>query len=217
MLTNLYSDFIFSFNQSLEKYLQKAFLKVEDDGFKEALFYAMAQGKRIRPFLSYFVFITLGGNKEKFVFEPAIALELLHNYSLVHDDLPSMDNDDYRRGEATCHKKFGETMAILVGDALQTESFKCLLNSNIKSDIKLELAKILANSSGTGGMVEGQVLDMFFKAKQETTEEQVTNIAFLKTARLIQASCLFGAIMQEKKNQRSRRVWRKLRAYVSTC
>ncbi len=198
ILTSFYSDFVLKFNQNLQQYLQKAFLEIEDKNFKKALLHSMGFGKRIRPFLSYLVFVTLGGNKEDFVFAPAIALEIMHNYSLVHDDLPAIDNDDYRRGELTCHKKFGEAMAILVGDALQTESFKCLLNSNITAETKLELVSTLANASGIGGMAEGQVQDMFFCPTQNTTEEQIINIAFLKTAKLIQASCLFGAIMQKK-------------------
>jgi farnesyl diphosphate synthase len=141
-------------------------------------------GKRLRPLLVYATGHALQTSLENLDL-PAIAVELIHCYSLVHDDLPAMDNDDWRRGQPTCHKKFNEATAILVGDALQSLAFNCLNN--------IEMVNTLAKASGSYGMAGGQDLDL-------ESEDQMTNLSELehmhrlKTGALIEASVELGII-----------------------
>ncbi|MBE6600296.1 MAG: polyprenyl synthetase family protein [Ruminococcaceae bacterium] len=127
----------------------------------ESIEYAlMSGGKRIRPYLTL-AFCELFGGDEKAAMPYACAVEMIHNYSLVHDDLPCMDNDDMRRGKPTCHKKFGETTALLAGDALLTEAFSVIANNDLLSAEKnVKATAILARAAGAVGMVGGQVMDL---------------------------------------------------------
>src|SRR5262245_63634473 len=123
---------------------------------------ALGGGKRIRPLLVYFTGEVLGLDPRR-LDGPACAVELIHAYSLVHDDLPSMDDDDLRRGRPTCHRAFDEATAILVGDALQVLAFEILASGpGLPADaaIRLELVRLLAIASGTSGMAGGQALDL---------------------------------------------------------
>ena len=153
-----------------------------------------AGGKRLRPILVIAGAEAVGGTAEQ-VMETACALELIHTYSLIHDDLPAMDNDDYRRGMLTNHKVFGEAIAILAGDALLTLAFKLIaLNGARTGDARViaTLVTDIADAAGTDGMVGGQVVDIESEGKA-VTAETVDYIHTHKTAALIRASLCAGA------------------------
>ena len=166
----------------------------------EALRYsALNGGKRVRPVLVYATANALGV-AEGSVDGVACAVELIHAYSLVHDDLPAMDDDDLRRGRPTCHKAFDEATAILVGDALQVLAFQTLASGpGLPSDaaIRLELVRLLAVASGTGGMAGGQALDLAAVGRQLSLAE-VEEMHARKTGALIHASVLMAAACAER-------------------
>jgi len=176
-----------------EEYLHRIMDSVKDDfKIKEAMEYSLfAGGKRVRPVLAMGVCEMLGGNPER-VMPFACAIELIHTYSLIHDDLPCMDDDDLRRGMPTSHKKFGEDMAVLTGDALQSLAFEIMAQSDENPQIILECIRTVAVAAGISGMVGGQELDI--ASKRETAEE-LERINLLKTGALIAASCWMGAII----------------------
>ena len=153
-----------------------------------------AGGKRLRPILVIAGAEAVGGAAEQ-VMETACALEMIHTYSLIHDDLPAMDNDDYRRGMPTNHKKFGEAIAILAGDALLTLAFKLIaLNGARTGDARIIAALVtdIADAAGTDGMVGGQVVDIESEGKK-VDAETIDYIHTHKTAALIRASLVAGA------------------------
>ena len=155
-----------------------------------------AGGKRLRPILVIAGAEAVGGTAEQ-VMETACALELIHTYSLIHDDLPAMDNDDYRRGMLTNHKVFGEAIAILAGDALLTLAFKLIaLNGARTGDARViaTLVTDIADAAGTDGMVGGQVVDIESEGKA-VSAETVDYIHTRKTAALIRASLCAGALI----------------------
>lgn len=155
-----------------------------------------AGGKRFRPMLLLSV---VKSNKSLLVpnaMPVALGLEMLHTYSLVHDDLPAMDNADLRRGFQTLHKKYDEVTAILVGDALNTESFKLIANAALHNDIKIELIKTLSSDGGIDGMIIGQAIDCNFE-NQKLELSQLEYLHIHKTAKLIAASLKMGAIISE--------------------
>lgn len=153
-----------------------------------------AGGKRLRPILCLLTYEMLGGEQINEAIVQACSLELVHTYSLIHDDLPAMDNDDLRRGKPTNHIKFDEATAILAGDALQTFAFE-LLSSNVKDpDIALLSIKCLSRAIGTKGMIGGQVLDMQGEKIKSPTITDVEMIHQRKTGALLQASLEMGAI-----------------------
>jgi len=167
---------------------------LKDSTLKDGISYALlAGGKRIRPLLMLQVIEHYGLDPNKYV-DVAIALELLHTYSLVHDDLPSMDDDTLRRGKPTLHIAFDEATAILVGDALLTDSFHLLSKSSILSpDQKVKMIEVLSNKTGSKGMVYGQILDI--ESEKQTIDINHLDLMYLhKTANLIQASFMMGAI-----------------------
>lgn len=161
----------------------------------EALRYSvLGAGKRVRPALVYATAAALGIN-EADVDGAACAVELIHAYSLVHDDLPAMDNDDLRRGRPTCHRAFDEATAILVGDALQVLAFETLTSGpGLPSDprIRLKLVNLLAVASGTTGMAGGQAVDLAATGRQLTVTE-VEQMHALKTGALIRAAVMMVA------------------------
>jgi geranylgeranyl pyrophosphate synthase len=166
----------------------------------EALRYsALGSGKRVRPTLVYATASALG-LAEVSVDGVACAVELIHAYSLVHDDLPAMDDDDLRRGRPTCHKAFDEATAILVGDALQVLAFETLASGpGLPADpgIRLELVRLLAIASGTGGMAGGQALDLAAVGRQLSLAE-VEEMHERKTGALIHASVMMAAACTER-------------------
>jgi farnesyl diphosphate synthase len=177
----------------------------------EAIRYsALSGGKRIRPFL-VMSSAALFDVTPEYALRVAAAIEMVHSYSLIHDDLPAMDNDELRRGLPTCHVKFGEAVAILAGDALLTRAFEVLAHPathpdpRVRSDLVLELAR----SAGTDGMVGGQMLDLMAE-NHSLEEEEVTRLQRLKTGSLIAFCCEAGALLAKASD--SARV--ALRAYA---
>jgi geranylgeranyl pyrophosphate synthase len=169
----------------------------------EALRYsALGGGKRVRPVLVYSTATALG-IPEAVVDGVACAVELIHAYSLVHDDLPAMDDDDLRRGRPTCHKAFDEATAILVGDALQVLAFETLASGpGLPNDpaIRLELVRLLAIASGTSGMAGGQALDLAAVGRQLSLAE-VEEMHGRKTGALIHASVMMAAACSERASE----------------
>jgi farnesyl diphosphate synthase/geranylgeranyl diphosphate synthase type II len=151
-------------------------------------------GKRVRPVLVYATGEALGAPLE-WLDNPAAAVELIHVYSLVHDDLPAMDNDDLRRGRPTCHRAFDEATAILVGDSLQARAFEVLAHgpAAVSAAARIEMLRVLADAIGTRGMAGGQAIDL--EAVRKTLDEpSLERMHRQKTGALIQASVLLGAI-----------------------
>lgn len=166
------------------------------DLFQAMRYVLMSPGKRIRSVITYLTAEALEVNLKNVDF-PAASIELIHAYSLVHDDLPSMDDDDLRRGMPTCHKKFSESTAILTGDALQSLAFETL--SNIKENYAISLVKELAKASGVMGMAGGQAIDLALSGKK-INEENLENMHLLKTGALIKASVVFPYIIAGNHN-----------------
>ena len=159
----------------------------------EAMGYSLcAGGKRLRPFLVYRFCKACGGRTED-ADKAAVAIEMVHTYSLIHDDLPAMDNDDFRRGKPTNHRVYGEALAILAGDGLLTDAFRVLAESGLDAERKAECMRILAENAGSLGMVGGQVLDMD-AGNRVCTEQEVLDIQTRKTGALIRAACELGVV-----------------------
>ena len=149
-----------------------------------------AGGKRLRPVLVLAFCRACGGDVEK-ALPAACAIEMVHTYSLIHDDLPCMDNDDLRRGKPTNHVIFGECTATLAGDALQAEAFRTILESDLPVEARAECARLLSEAAGVDGICGGQQLDMEGDGKL-LTKEQLTEIHTRKTAAMIRAACRMG-------------------------
>ena len=153
-------------------------------------------GKRLRPFLVMESAALFGLTPDETVLA-ACALECIHCYSLVHDDLPSMDDDDLRRGKPTTHKAFDEATAILAGDALLTLAFDILANNEThqNASTRIELVKLYAQNSGLGGMVGGQMLDLEAETKPSISEQEILTLQAMKTGALIRCACEAGAVL----------------------
>jgi len=154
----------------------------------------LAGGKRFRPMLLLCVVQSKNTILVENSLQVALGLEMLHTYSLIHDDLPVMDNADLRRGFKTLHKKYDDVTAVLVGDALNTEAFKQIADASLSADVRIDLVSILANDGGINGMIIGQAIDCYFENKPLKLEE----LEFLhlhKTAKLIAASLKMGAVI----------------------
>lgn len=161
------------------------------DVLKDAMRYSLlAGGKRIRPILML-AFCRASGGSEAECLGAACGIEMLHTYSLIHDDLPCMDNDDLRRGRPTCHKAFGETNAVLAGDALQAEAFLHVLRSSPDPERNAAMAAVLAEAAGADGMCAGQYLDTSLEG-QPLTVDELRRIHSLKTGALLRAACVMG-------------------------
>ena len=160
-------------------------------GLAEAMRYSLlAGGKRIRPLLVLEFCRIAGGNVEK-ALPVACAIEMLHTYSLIHDDLPCMDNDELRRGKPTNHMVYGECTATLAGDALQAEAFGTILRCDLPPAVKANCAEILAGAVGLDGMCGGQFLDMSWEGRA-LTEQELSEINIRKTGALLVAACQMG-------------------------
>ena len=161
------------------------------DGLLESMHYSLtAGGKRIRPTLVLEFCRISGGDVEK-ALPVACAIEMLHTYSLIHDDLPCMDNDDLRRGKPTNHVVYGECTATLAGDALQAEAFGTIARSELPAENKIACVEILADAVGSDGMCAGQYLDMVGESKR-LTEDELDDINSRKTGALLIAACRMG-------------------------
>ena len=179
------------YRRAVEEYLNGLFAGKPHwaDLYESMRYSLLAGGKRIRPVLTL-EFARLAGMDWKKAVPVACALELVHTYSLIHDDLPCMDNDDLRRGKPTNHKIFGETMAVLAGDALQPEAFRLILTApGIAPAERAACALILAQAAGADGMVAGQILDTLHAPK---TEEELKEVDHLKTGAMIAGACKLG-------------------------
>lgn len=193
--------------QQVDRFIEDYFSAstIKPNLLKESIIYSLkAGGKRIRPILCLAAYEACGGEKTQDIIPFASALELIHTYSLIHDDLPSMDNDDLRRGKPTNHKIFGEAMAILAGDALLTEAFYLLSSyskkavSGISSDSILKIISDLSQAIGAYGMVGGQAQDILSEDK-EPDKETLSFIHLKKTAALITVSVRMGGLLAECK------------------
>jgi geranylgeranyl diphosphate synthase, type II len=153
-----------------------------------------AGGKRLRPLLAYQAAFTIAGSLPRGIENLGAAIEMLHTYSLIHDDLPALDNDDLRRGKPTCHVVFGEAIAILAGDALQTRAFEVLANLDIPAAATVQIIRLISNAVGTvEGMIGGQVLDIESEHLMPTAE-LVDAIHRAKTGALIRVSVVTGGV-----------------------
>jgi geranylgeranyl diphosphate synthase type II len=187
-------------NEFLEEYFDGGELDAPQV-LKESMRYSLlAGGKRLRPILALASYEACGGEPEDII-QPASALEVVHTYSLIHDDLPAMDDDDLRRGKPTNHKVFGEAMAILAGDALFTEAFLMITRAEgIGAERSLEAARELSLAAGARGMVGGQVQDILSE-NAEPDKETLSYIHTHKTGALIRASVRIGAILAGADNE----------------
>jgi geranylgeranyl diphosphate synthase type II len=190
-------------DSALETYFPNHPASVAEGVFPTSLHKAIryslfAGGKRVRPILSMAAFDAVGGNGDE-ILPFACALEMIHTYSLIHDDLPALDNDDFRRGQPTCHKMFGEAIGILAGDALLTEAFRLMTQrpkdgSSSRHPVVLEIIHEVAQAAGMHGMVGGQVLDI----ESERKEADLPTVEYIhthKTGALILASVRAGALL----------------------
>lgn len=189
--TNVLNNDIRKVNHSLLSFLPDA-----KDGQVEvvkAMEYSLINGgKRIRPVLALEFAKACGGSRDDCL-ALACALEYVHTYSLIHDDLPCMDDDDMRRGKPSCHKQFGEATALLAGDALLTHAFDIVASSDLPSEIKASAISLLAQNAGVCGMIGGQVIDLIYEKKNPNINQLLT-VYKMKTGALISAACLMGCI-----------------------
>ena len=187
-------------SKSYERFLPDIEKKLEssitaDNSAAQAMKYSLLSGgKRIRPILLLEFYALCGGNGDS-ALNFAAALEMIHTYSLIHDDLPCMDNDDMRRGRPSCHKAFGEDTALLAGDALLTLAFKTAAETDgIPSDRVLKAIAVLAENAGISGMVGGQVEDLAFE-KSGATIGELRGMYLKKTSCLLSAGAVCGSIL----------------------
>ncbi|MEC1664372.1 polyprenyl synthetase family protein [Bacillus halotolerans] len=199
-MTNKLASFLAERKKTVEKQL---FVYTENlnipDSLKKSMLYSLeAGGKRLRPLIVLAV-LNAYGKSEKDGIPVGCAVEMIHTYSLIHDDLPCMDDDDLRRGKPTNHKVFGEATAVLAGDGLLTESFK-LITSHVSDEVsaekRLRLVNELISAAGTEGMVGGQIADMEAENRQVTLEE-LESIHERKTAKLLGFGVIAGAILAD--------------------
>lgn len=161
---------------------------------KEAMLYSLqAGGKRIRPFIVLQVIRAYNQNYHDYI-DIACALEMIHTYSLIHDDLPGMDNDDLRRGKPTCHKQFGEATAILAGDGLLNEAVNIIIKTSLASDLKIALISCLYQASGISGMIYGQELDIENENKKLSIDK-LNTIHHYKTGKLLSCAFQLGGLI----------------------
>ena len=168
----------------------------------EAMRYScLAPGKRLRPVLTLICAEAAGGDRSQAI-DAACAIEMIHCFSLIHDDLPAIDNDDLRRGVPTCHKKFGEAIAILAGDALFALAFETVANQDATPFATVECLKVLTTAVGSYGLVGGETIDILSEGKP-VDAATLELIHRRKTASLIAASCEIGAIFGKSENARA--------------
>ncbi len=196
------SDFIQQTQQYknyIENYLQEQCFQYKDQPqtiiFDAMRYSLLAGGKRIRPIFTLDFCRMCGGNWENAI-PFAAAVEMIQTYSLIHDDLPCMDNDDFRRGKPTSHKVYGEAIAVLAGDALLTSAFRFLSEAPCSPQARVEAVRLLSLRSGELGMVGGQVLDIQSETRQ-CTPQDVLDIQSRKTGALIRAACVLGVVAAE--------------------
>ncbi len=194
---NKFENYIGIINDRLDKYKNETMQHIaEQRDVAEAMWYSLsAGGKRIRPVL-VMEFCRVCGGDTKNAEAAACAIEMIHTFSLIHDDLPCMDNDDYRRGKPSCHKAYGEATALLAGDALENLAFGIIADAVIPDSVKVRLVQTLAKAVGVNGMIGGQVIDTEYEGKN-IPEEMLLRMYSMKTSALLKAACLMGCICAE--------------------
>lgn len=193
MQTEKSYDFYLAYIQKELEPLTNRIWKDGSEVSEAARYSLMGNGKRIRGVLTLAVCDLVNGDMEKAAYYAA-AVEMLHAYSLIHDDLPCMDNDDYRRGKPACHKAFGEGIALLAGDALLTGAFEMIASSGFSDAQNMRAVSIASCGAGAKGMIYGQELDLSYERKPALTVEELTNVHRHKTGALINAAVQLGAI-----------------------
>jgi farnesyl diphosphate synthase len=196
-LTTSLENFSTILDKEFDKLLPQTSGGLESKLYEAMRYSVFAGGKRIRPFLTYAA-ANIFNVDSAYSLRVAASIELIHTYSLIHDDLPAMDNDDLRRGKPTCHKKFDEATAILAGDTLLTLAFEILADplTHPNSDIRCKLINLIAKASGGYGMAGGQMIDLSAEHRKLGLGETI-RLQTLKTGELFVASCLVGAILGE--------------------
>ena len=194
--------YISKFENYIEKYLDELKKNQVDDNLFESIKYSLiSEGKRIRPIITM-AFYELCGGKSSEILKFALAIEMVHTYSLIHDDLPAMDNDTMRRGKPCNHVKFGEDIALLAGDALLTNAFELISSvdeSEIESSKIVKVIGILSQNAGAYGMISGQTMDLHSDISK-ISKEDILKIYSLKTANLISASAEIGVAAADTKD-----------------
>ncbi|MBU1628409.1 polyprenyl synthetase family protein [bacterium] len=196
-----FANYIVKHRDLVDEYLEKCLISEQtpESNLIEAMRYSVfAGGKRLRPILVFAGGDLIKDDIPRHKFNPfAAAIEMIHTYSLIHDDLPAMDDDDLRRGKPSCHKQFGEGTAILAGDALLTLAFEvCSKNEEVAPEIRIKVIRELASAAGYSGMVGGQFLDLGAVGNKLAIKE-LSGIHHLKTAKLIAAPLIVGALVAE--------------------
>ncbi|MBQ7831542.1 MAG: polyprenyl synthetase family protein [Clostridia bacterium] len=194
-----YEQYLAEFNGYLLKYVDNLHTKPEVLG--ESMRYSLLNGgKRIRPVLALACAEVLGVERSE-ILPYALALEMIHTYSLIHDDLPAMDNDDFRRGKPSNHKAFGEANAILAGDGLLNEAYAICFQESMKGEKYAVAAKYLNECAGVYGMIAGQSADMYFSERERAvTEDDLAYIYEHKTGKLLLAPIAIASILANHKN-----------------
>lgn len=189
----MFENYTQAVNTAIEHYLSPQ--KGETSALQTAMYYsASAGGKRIRPAIMLEFGRICGASVDE-VLPFAVALEMIHTYSLIHDDLPCMDDDDMRRGKPSCHIKFGEATALLAGDALLTDAFKIAMTSSVEDKSRVvDACSVLAECSGSRGMIGGQVIDLKYE-NQHAPLEIIRQVYLLKTSKLLVAAAAIGCIL----------------------
>lgn len=197
-----FNMYISKFENYIEKYLDELKKNQVDDNLFESIKYSLiSKGKRIRPIITM-AFYELCGGKSSEILKFALAIEMVHTYSLIHDDLPAMDNDTMRRGKPCNHVKFGEDIALLAGDALLTNAFELISSvdeSEIESSKIVKAIGILSQNAGAYGMISGQTMDLHSDISK-ISKEEILKIYSLKTANLISASAEIGVAVADTKD-----------------
>ncbi len=196
---NKIKEYLKKRKEEVDSYIEIYFPERGDGplSLRKAMRYSLlAGGKRIRPILAISTYeaVKKEMKKNEEIMPIAVSLEFIHTFTLIHDDLPALDNDDLRRGKPTNHRVFGEAMAILAGDALFIEAFNLLLKASLPSPSLVKIMKILAREIGINGVIGGQVVDIEAEKKRTCNEKQVQYIHEKKTASFIRASIEIGAI-----------------------
>ncbi len=183
-------------NKRIDSLLPKSEQFTESKLIEAMRYSALSPGKRIRPFLTIAAAAIFKIEPEDSV-DVAAAIEFIHVYSLIHDDLPAMDDDDYRRGQPSCHKKFDEATAILAGDSLLTYAFQILSDprTNLDPHIRCELINVISKSIGFNGMAGGQIMDLESTGDNSLTPEIIARLHRLKTGEMFMAAVEAGAII----------------------
>lgn len=189
-----YLSYLNFFEQSLTEYFDEIKLEIPNQLFSAMEYSVVGSGKRVRPILCYATGEMLGLKKEDVKFF-ALAIEFIQSYSLIHDDLPSMDNDDYRRGKLSTHKKFGEAVGILTGDALLNLATEVVLEKPVFNSQDALALKTLLEYSGAKGMIKGQIIDILNENNDVASESVLNEMYINKTSKLLTASILISSIL----------------------